>query len=146
MLNSKAPLEIKFVDDILKHLRKSNQFSDNIKDIERIFVKEPNIQLTMSIFGGKSPDTNYNIVDSKSKFLNSVLSYLNKNGFVSYENSIVGITFEGIVKISNGGFSQDYIDTKYNRFFKRILWVISMLAFLLSLVNSCHALNQTYTC
>jgi hypothetical protein len=142
----------KLLDSILKHLYTQSNFNmlttDLIKTIKKVELNS-NIKLE---FDGQTINSEDIITIYNSNYDNFELTtyfaieYLHKNQLVFYNHQgrHVSLTFDGLMKLHNGGFSKEHNENKVIIFFSKwsnIATIVSALfalgALLISIFRNC---------
>ncbi|PQB06888.1 hypothetical protein BST83_06780 [Polaribacter filamentus] len=136
--------EITYLDDILKSLKKSQNYCLNFNQLHQEvsgykFQKDYYEFLTnlkKSIFV-----TNYNLDNENS--LKIACQYLKEQNLILMQDNQIRISFEGIIFLSKGGYKSEL--ENYKKALHHSLWAyrISWLSIVLSLLLFCFSVYKT---
>lgn len=125
--------KIELLDKILESLNESETHSLDFKSLNRETYSKylnRNEHFNNSTFVG--------LIDSQNEFGNA-LNFLELEGMVTLDNPNIHLRYKGIIKLSKGGYLQEYKDTslknRLNNFFWFAVPTIAFLSFFLSLFN-----------
>ena len=145
--NDKKVLDnLKYLDKILElNLEESNNYTISINDLVTginpfnfdKLVSSSFIEKIVDYFGKTKSladldfGTPEKFTSAESKLLNA-LAYLQKEELLIFSpNSKISIlTFKGIIKLSKGGFYQEYKRNRREGFYRKYFWIVAILTFI----------------
>ncbi len=82
---------------------------------------------------------NKNKSDSADTILTQVykdgVAYLHEHNFIIDDRNMVSITYNGIIKLSKGGFAKEYKSNRWDKRLQRIFWIAAAVSLFLSVLS-----------